>query len=94
MTGLRVHSIGPSVTVQDQGRLGFVASGLSRGGAVDLLALSEGAALLGQSDDLAVLEMAGFGGVFIAETDLRIALTGAVMQASLDGASLRWKKAV
>ncbi len=90
MSGLRVVSIGPSVTVQDQGRPGFVASGLSRGGAVDLLALSEGAALLGQCADLATLEMAGFGGVFKAERDLRIALTGAAMQASLDGAPLRW----
>ncbi|MEL7213834.1 MAG: urea amidolyase [Pseudomonadota bacterium] len=90
MSGLRVNSIGPSVTVQDQGRPGFVASGLSRGGAVDLLALSEGAALLGQGDDLAALEMAGFGGTFTAECDLRIALTGAAMQADLDGVPLTW----
>ena len=90
MTGLIVRSIGPSVTVQDRGRPGFVASGLSRGGAVDALALAEGAALLGQSGELAVLEMAGFGGLFVAQKDLRIALTGATMQATLDGVPLRW----
>lgn len=90
MTGLTVRSIGPSVTIQDQGRPGFVGSGLSRGGAVDTLALAEGAALLQQSAELAALEMAGFGGTFVAEQDLRIALTGAVMQTSLEGAPLRW----
>lgn len=89
MSGLRVQSIGPSVTIQDQGRPGFIASGLSRGGAVDLLALVEGAALLGQSSDLAALEMAGFGGVFKAEGEMRIALTGAEMQATLAGTPLR-----
>ena len=90
MTSLAVHSIGPSVTIQDRGRVGFVASGLSQGGAVDMRALAEGAALLGQSAELAVIEMAGFGGTFVADHDIRIALTGAVMQASLDGVPLQW----
>lgn len=90
MTGLRVLRAGPSVTVQDMGRPGLLAQGLSRGGAMDRLALVEGAALLGQPSDLAAIEMAGFGGVFEAEGDLRIALTGAPMVAEIDGQRAAW----
>ncbi len=80
---LIVHSAGPGVTVQDRGRSGTLAFGLSRGGAMDRLALAEGAALLGQPGTLATLELAGMGGRFEASRDLRIALTGAPMRASL-----------
>ena len=90
---LMVHRTGPGVTVQDQGRPGYLALGLSRGGAADRLALSEGAALLGQSDTCAVLEMAGIGGEFEATiqvlskvivTDLGPFLPGSVALALLD----------
>ena len=77
---LIVHSTGPQVTVQDHGRPGFLAFGLSRGGAVDALALVEGATLLGPST--AALEMAGMGGEFETDADPRIALTGAPMRAN------------
>jgi len=90
MSGLRVHQAGPACTVQDPGRPGFLGQGLSRGGAADPLALVEGAALLGQDAGLAALEIAGFGGVFEAEGDLRIALTGAPMAAEIDGARVAW----
>jgi allophanate hydrolase len=87
---LIIHSTGPGVTAQDRGRSGTLAFGLSRGGAMDRLALAEGAALLNQPGDLAVLEMAGMGGRFEPTRDLRIALTGAAMRATLDGAKLAW----
>jgi allophanate hydrolase len=87
---LIVHQAGPGITVQDLGRPGYLAYGLSRGGAADRLALYEGAALLGQSPDLAALEMAGMGGTFEATCDMRIALTGAPMRAQIDGAPLAW----
>jgi allophanate hydrolase len=87
---LIVHQAGPGVTVQDLGRPGYLAYGLSRGGAADRLALYEGAALLGQAVDSAALEMAGMGGTFEATEDMRIALTGAPMRASIDGAALAW----
>lgn len=90
MSALRVVRAGPGVTVQDLGRPGYMGYGLSRGGAADRLALHEGAALLGQSATLAALEMAGFGGEFEATEDLRIALTGAPMQASIDGTRAAW----
>ena len=87
---LTVMRAGPGVTVQDGGRPGWLSRGLSRGGAADPLALAEGAALLGQPADLAALEMAGMGGEFQANEPVRIALTGAPMQAAVDGEKLMW----
>jgi len=72
------------------GREGFLAQGLTRGGAADVTALYEGAALLGQSPQLAALEMVGMGGSFRATSDTRIALTGAPMAATLDDEPLTW----
>lgn len=88
--GLCILQAGPSLTVQDFGRDGYLDRGLSRGGAADMLALTEGAALLNQNLDHAALEMAGFGGVFEATGTLRIALTGAPMMARLDDSELVW----
>jgi len=93
MTGDRVlivEEAGPGLTVQDLGRPGYLAQGLSRGGAADRLALAEGAALLGQGEGLAALEMAGLGGRFLAGCDLCFALTGAPMRATLEGRPLIW----
>jgi allophanate hydrolase len=87
---LEILSCGPSVTVQDMGRPGFLAQGMTRGGAADVLALHEGAALLGQSLQLAALEMVGMGGSFRADTNLRIALTGAPMTATIDDVPVAW----
>lgn len=90
---LEILSAGPSVTVQDQGRIGRLGQGVGQGGAADKLALFEGAALLGQPATTAALEMAGMGGSFRATRALRIALTGAPMTATLDGQPLLWNAA-
>ncbi len=87
---LIIHRAGPGVTVQDAGRPGYLAFGLSCGGAADRLALAEGAALLGQDAQAACLEMAGMGGEFEPSEDMRIALTGAPMRAAIDGARVVW----
>lgn len=87
---LIVRSAGPGPSVQDRGRPGWLAEGLSRGGAADPLALAEGATLLRQPVDCAALEMAGIGGTFEADGDLVLALTGAPMRATLDGAPVVW----
>ena len=59
---LRIVKAGPGLSLQDAGRPGFLAKGLSRGGAMDPLALAEGAALLGQPLKHALaVEMAGQG---------------------------------
>ncbi|MCM2562948.1 biotin-dependent carboxyltransferase family protein [Lutimaribacter sp. EGI FJ00015] len=87
---LTIHQAGPGVTVQDMGRPGYLSLGLSRGGAADTRALAEGAALLRQSPDCAVLEMTGMGGTFEVDHDTRIALTGAPMQTAIDGDPIAW----
>lgn len=87
---LTIHQAGPQMSVQDFGRPGYRASGMTRGGAADPLALHEGAILLGQEPTLAAIEMVGAGGTFTADTNLRIALTGAPMKATLDGTPLTW----
>lgn len=90
MTTLTIMQAGPAMTVQDLGRPGYRALGLTHGGAADPTALHEGAALLGQDPNCAALEMAGSGGQFSADTDLRIALTGAQIQVSIEGEPLAW----
>jgi len=90
MKSLLVKRAGPALTIQDMGRCGNLAFGLSRGGAADKRALHEGAALLRQKADLAALEMTGVGGEFVAQGDVRIALTGARMRAKIDGESIAW----
>lgn len=84
------HSVGPGVTIQDLGRAGTLALGLSRGGAADRRALYEGAALLGQAASCAALELNSMGGVFEVTEDTRIALTGAPMKASIGDQACAW----
>ena len=87
---LTIAQAGPALAVQDLGRPGWRAQGLTKGGAADPMAIYEGAALLGQSPELAVIEMTGTGGTFIADGDIRIALTGAGMAAKIDGDVVVW----
>ena len=47
MPELTLHQIGPNASLQDLGREGYLRFGLSRGGAMDRIALLEAAALLG-----------------------------------------------
>jgi len=90
MSALTILQAGPAMTVQDLGRPGYRALGLTHGGAADPIALHEGAALLNQDPGCAALEMAGSGGQFSADSDTRIALTGAQMQVSIDGEPVAW----
>ncbi|MEM5541160.1 biotin-dependent carboxyltransferase family protein [Sulfitobacter sp. AS92] len=87
---LTILQAGPAMTIQDLGRPGYRALGLTHGGAADPTALHEGAALLGQDPNCAALEMAGSGGSFEADQGIRIALTGAQMQVSIDGEPIAW----
>lgn len=90
MAILTVQSAGPAISLQDGGRPGYRARGLTEGGAADRSALAEGAALLGQSPDHAAIEMAGSGGRFTTDQDIRIALTGAAMTAKIDDTAVVW----
>ena len=87
---LHVMRTSPGLTVQDRGRLGYLSYGISRGGAADPIALAEGAALLGQDPGCAAIEMVALGGTFESSEDMRIALTGAPMRATIDGETVVW----
>mgnify|MGYP003662763608 CR=1 FL=1 len=87
---LTIEQAGPAMSLQDLGRPGFRAQGLTHGGAADRTALYEGAALLGQDPNSAAIEMAGSGGSFRADSNIRIALTGARMTASVEGEPVAW----
>ncbi len=87
---LTIRRAGPQVTVQDLGRPGYLARGLSRGGAADRLGLAEGAVLLGQGAGHAALELAGFGGGFEVSAPTRVALTGAPMPATVGERTIPW----
>ena len=90
MASLRIISAGPALSIQDLGRSGWHAYGLSRGGAVDRTALYEAGALLSQSATLSAIEMPLFGGEFLVSGDCRIALTGAPMIAHVNDTPLIW----
>lgn len=87
---LEILTAHPGLTIQDLGRPGLLAKGVSRGGAVDATTLAEGGALLGQPVDWAI-EMAGAGGRFrLSGGGGTVALTGAPMRAEIDGRSVAW----
>lgn len=91
MTGaVTIARAGQGMTVQDLGRPGYTAFGISQGGAMDRLALVEAAALLGLPGVVAAVEMAGAGGEFTVDEPTRFALTGAPMRATVEGAPARW----
>lgn len=87
---LRILKAGPNVTIQDLGRPGLGKIGLSRGGALDRLAILEAAAILGLKTPRNSLELGGIGGQFSVSATTRIALTGAPMRADIDGVPLKW----
>ncbi|AUH32140.1 biotin-dependent carboxyltransferase family protein [Paracoccus tegillarcae] len=91
MNALHVLRAEGVLSVQDLGRPGHIAQGLSRGGAMDRLALIEAGALLGLKSVVAGIEMAGTGGLFTVDQPTRIALTGAAMTATLNDAPLQWQ---
>ena len=89
MTEVTVTQAGPGITVQDLGRRGYIAQGLSRGGAADRTALLAAAALLRQ-DVTAALELPPVPLKLTADAPIRIALTGTERAAQIDGNRLAW----
>lgn len=89
MTALRVESCGPATSFQDAGRIGQARFGISRSGAMDQLALAEANALVGNSPDVAAIELLLMGGVFALEGGpARLALAGARMATLRDGVAV------
>jgi antagonist of KipI len=77
VNGIEVETPGFLTTVQDLGRPGHAAAGVSASGAADPLALRIGNRLVGNHDGAAALEMTIVGGSFRFEADGVVALAGA-----------------
>ena len=93
MTILTLDRAGPGLTVQDMGREGHLSSGIARGGAADRRSVLEACALLGNPAPLAAIEMAGPAAIS-TDAPVRLALTGAPMRATLDGAEVGWNRTI
>ncbi|MFO6463867.1 biotin-dependent carboxyltransferase family protein [Jannaschia sp. KMU-145] len=91
MTGLEIIACGPLVTVQDRGRPGWLSQGLAQGGAADRAALDEADALLGEAG--AGIETPGAPLAVRLGAAAHVALTGAPMRATADGAPVEWNTA-
>lgn len=85
MSSLVVKSTGMLSTIQDLGRPGFASIGVSPAGAADPVALRLGNLLVGNEPGAAALEMTLVGGTFLFPDGGVIALTGANMDATIDG---------
>ena len=73
-------------TVQDAGRWGYQAYGMPVAGAMDRYAYRMANLLLDNPDGAAALEMTLLGGVYRFHADIWVALCGADMDATLNGA--------
>ncbi len=82
---LIVNDPGLSTTIQDHGRRGYREWGVGPGGAFDRGSADLANALLGNSDDCAVLEFTLTGGVYEATGPLALAMAGAPMEAKIVG---------
>jgi biotin-dependent carboxylase-like uncharacterized protein len=85
MSSLVVESPGLLTTVQDLGRVGYGALGVSPSGAADPVALRLGNLLVGNEPGAAALEMTLVGGSFAFPGGGVIALTGADFGVMIDG---------
>lgn len=81
---LTVVKPGLLTTVQDLGRPGYAHLGVPRSGALDAPALTRANALVGNPPSAAGLETTLTGVTLRAETDLTIAVTGAVAPVTVD----------
>ena len=77
--------MGLQATVQDAGRSGMLASGITQGGAVDHFALRRGNRLVGNSPDCAGLEIVLAGATFAVAGAVDLAVTGAPVPIEING---------
>ena len=82
---LRVLRPGAYTTVQDRGRRGWQRAGVPVSGAMDVVAMRIGNSLVGNTPDAAVLEATLHGPSLQFERDGYVAVTGADMDARVDG---------
>ncbi|MGB2667468.1 MAG: biotin-dependent carboxyltransferase family protein [Candidatus Acidiferrum sp.] len=92
MSSLVVQSPGLLTMVQDLGRAGYGALGISPSGAADPVALRLGNLLVGNLAGAAALEMTLLGGSFVFPEGAVVAVTGADFGATIDGRAVEmWR---
>ena len=89
-----VKTPGPLTTVQDEGRFFHQSSGIRPSGVMDVAAYEAANALVGNENGEAVLEMTFLGATLEFQSATWFAMTGADMQAKLDGAPVVRYRAV
>lgn len=82
---IRLINPGLFTSIQDLGRPGYRKMGVPLGGAMDSFSAISANLLLGKSDDAAVFEFASPGPELIFEDASEVVITGADMQAKLNG---------
>ena len=85
---IEIISASPLATIQDLGRIGYYRDGVSRSGAMDVLALATGNALLGNDANAAGIEIPILPFRLRFDADLDFAVTGADCNATLDELTL------
>lgn len=88
MSGLWIEKTLGLAQLQDQGRFGVRHLGVTQGGALDWIAAAWANRLLGNQADAAVLEIPYGGLGLLCQQPSTLALTGADLQATLDGQPL------
>jgi biotin-dependent carboxylase-like uncharacterized protein len=85
---LHIHRHGPLMSVQDDGRYGYRARGVSTSGAIDRGSHAIANALVGNETGAAAIEFALVGGTVTANRDVRFAVTGGSCRIEIDGAAV------
>jgi antagonist of KipI len=92
--GITCISPGLLTTVQDLGRYGYLSLGIAPSGALDGFSLALANMLVGNRPGEAGLDMTLVGGTFALTDDTAIAVAGADMGGTIDGAPLPMNRAV
>jgi biotin-dependent carboxylase-like uncharacterized protein len=91
---MQVLRPGLLTTVQDRGRFGYQKFGVPVSGAVDAIALRVANLLVGNPQSAAALEITALGPQLRFLADAVVALTGAEVQADLDGVPVPWYQSI
>jgi len=89
MSRLSIEASTPLCLLQDAGRFGVRHLGVTQGGALDWVSMRWANWLLGNPGDAAVVEVTLGGFSLVAEQDCCLALTGADLDARIDGEPLK-----
>ena len=85
---------GVQTTIQDIGRYGYSHFGISSSGAADLFSFRLGNIIVGNTEELAGIEMTLLGGDFKFNSDAVIAVTGSSFNLSLDSQEIPYNQSI